>query len=49
MYGNPYEHPYAMTSISVPALVAVYGLVGVRSDACSVFESRRFSRTLHRG
>ena len=41
--GNSYEHPYAMTSISAPALVAAHGLVGVRSDACSLFDSRRFS------
>ena len=43
MYGKSYERPYAMTSISAPAFVAAYGLVGVKSDVCSVFESMRFS------
>ena len=45
--GNSYEHPYAMTSISAPALVAAYGLVGVRSDAAHCLIPEGFPRTLH--
>ena len=38
-YGKSYERPYAMTSISAPALVAEYGFVGSNKLACSVFEA----------
>ena len=43
MNGNSYDRPYAMTSISAPALVAAYGFVGVNNDSCSVLESFKFS------
>jgi len=39
MNGTSYDLPYAMTSISAPALVAEYGFVGAKSEACSVFEA----------
>ena len=45
--GNSYEHPYALTSISAPALVAAYELVGVRSDAAHCLIPEGFPRTLH--
>ena len=39
MYGRLYERPQAMTSISAPALVAEYGLVGSNRDAASTLAS----------
>jgi hypothetical protein len=36
-YGRLYDRPYAITSISAPAFVALYGFVGSNKDAASTF------------